>query len=1081
MIRKEYRYNLILDLGFGLVLPALLIMLFLSPLILGKGFIFYGDEEWPIFTYHSTLGFLFYAWYNGSPTSSATLFFSLLESSLITIFGTYGANHIFVFLLPFLSGPASYFSILWTLKLYKYDNYTARIASLVGSVFYLLNWQNPTMMAPLYTWAMSYTISPILLFLVLKIFKQHRIRDILFFAMVSTLGDAIPLWILAIGLFIIVSLILKLFRHDWSRSVIKSLNDTLLLVAASFIANGYFIFEATAGFLYGAGGQYAVYSSTASSVSVAQSSSVFSLFDVFVFGQSKYYFFGLNPQNWTYLNLSVPLTLIFFIIVVILYSDLFKIRKESHFYDVRIKVDTIKNIRSSPIAGLLVSLVIVLVVSLFLSKGFNPPFGQIYYLVILLSPPGVQGITRDVGPFLMISALSYSFIFGLIAAYSMSKLREAKKLFRKVVSKEVSKKVISFSIVLILLLVALFATSQESSVTLQKTYSYFSPSNIPDSISNAVKFLDSLNSTGNVMWMPTGGTYPWKDNLTLTDFGANLVRNSTSPEYIYNYLFNTNGTSLGKVLDLSDTQYLVYDANASFAFNYPVTLNEKQILSLLENQSDLRSIYSSGGIFIYKNLALPSQLYAGTPNLGNPHASPYNISFQSMGSNLFVNSPNPYTNLYESNLIKPVEVTNGAKGLSGNKTKCVNIIEYKFQKTLYDYNSSIFSLKSYSLVNGEINATFNYMIPPYLQRYTGSGQFGRQFSVGMVIYPATAGIPEYPSSDSGKFETVDSSQYQINQTNGSVSFLFPDENGSIFLYYYLGSYSDASPYYYVGTLNSNVITVDPIPFYNSTFPLTAYSVTKNITVPSFLVISKPNVTVVNGFATNMSYYAFIVYPMVLIFNKTDTDNILSMYQIHIVPKVSIPLYDGNLHILENAPSTIRLKGNQSISVYLQTPVNGTYNVTLTGNSGFYLAGYGYFKDSKELNIEINGTYILKIKAASASNLSIEASLTRRADTGNLSSIREISPVQYSARIQWNGTVLIVLPQQYSPLWKLNYGGREYVPVPLYGGSATGFVLQSPHGEISIYYSMQMPLEFGYVTSSIFVIVSAVMIVIYRRH
>lgn len=1079
-IRRNIR-NLLLDVTLGLILPVLIVMVFLSPLIFGHGFVFYGDEEWPIFYYHNSLRSLFYAWYNGSPSSSSTFFFSLLESSVISFFGTYQANHIFVFLLPFLSGPASYFSILWTLRLYGYDGYNARVASMIGSVFYVINWQNPTLITPLYTWAMSYAITPVLLFLVVRIYKEHKKKDILFFALVSALGDAIPMWIISIGIFIIISLVLELLRYDGFHVFLKYLNDTILLIVTSVLASGYFLFEAIAGFLYGAGGQYAVYSSSSSASSVAHSSSVFTLFDVFVFGQSKYYFFGLNPQNWTLLNLAIPLSLILFILIMLLnYNTVIEIQhlKKGKFksgYD-KFKA-RISMFWNSPLARLFLVFSIVLAISLFLSKGFNPPFGNVYYIALDLSPPGIQGITRDVAPFLMVAALAYSFIFSIFTLISLQELLLIIRKNGKINTKVFTKRTIAIVLVIILLATALFSTAQETSTTLQKTYSYFAPTYLPASINNSIGFIDSLNASGNIMWMPTGGTYPWKENLTLTDFGANLVENSSSPDFIYNYLFNSNGTSLGLILDLSDTQYLVYDSNASFAFNYPVTLNETQILSLLANQSNIKLVYSSGGIYIYKNLANPGILYAGTPNIGDPYASSFNSTYPVSGSNLFLNSANPYVDMYETHMILPEKIINGGVNINNIPHGYVGVVKYSFDKTLYDYNQHIFSIKNHSFSGGKINITFNYNIPHYLSSYYGNVTFGPNFSVSAALYSSGTYAPEYKPlyRDLGP-----NSQCRVNNTSGTINFVFPDENGSIVLNYYLGSFSDASPSYYVGTITEGKLSLDPIREYNLSSPISDYAPLSNATGTFLLKYSEPNVSVMDGIATSMNYTAYILFPSIMLFNKINTSTVFSNYNINLIPMTARTLPRSTAVVLKDAPKRIALQKNQSLDTYLQTPVNGTYHLKINVNGTLYIRGIGAIERNASMNLRINGVYILRIKALTPATYNISSSLNSKSEGGNLYNIRQISQVRYSASLEWNGTVLVVLPQPYSPMWNLAYQGRDYSPISLYGGSATGFVLYAPNGLISIYFKMQTPLEIGYLVSGGFAISAIALIVIYRR-
>jgi hypothetical protein len=478
---------------------------------------------------------------------------------------------------------------------------------------------------------------------------------------------------------------------------------------------------------------------------------------------------------------------------------------------------------------------------------------------------------------------------------------------------------------------------------------------------------------------------------------------------------------------------------------------------------------------------MPTKLYAGTPNVGDPYASLFNISAPIYGSDLYVNSENPYIGLYLAHLISPARIIGGTANSSRIPSKFVGLVKYELQKTFYDYNSTVLSIRNYSISGGVINVTLNYTIPGYLQKYMGSGRFGPPFSIGAVMYKSGTCIPVYPPTGAGEFEMVDSgpsSQKMADLTSGTVTFTFPDENGSIVLYYYLGSFSLASPYYYVGTFNDGVLRVNPITSLNSSLSVNEYQQTNSVLSPSFLMVSQPNVSVSDGIATEMNYTAFVAYPTTYLFNRTGTESILSHYDIHIIPMIN-ESFNG-LTMMHRAQSSINLANNDSIDLQLQTPINGTYHVTIITSGSINLAGIGNIKGSSQFNLRINGSYVLHIHSFTNSNVTMQIFQNDSFGSGKLYSVREISPVHYSASIAWNGTVLIVLPQQYSPLWVLTYNGKEYTPIPLYGGAATGYVLKSPSGNISIFFRMQTPLELGYAVSGIFAVTAAALIYIYRR-
>ncbi|MGP6221063.1 hypothetical protein [Caldiplasma sukawensis] len=1081
-MKKETIINRLIDFIFAVIVPTFIVFYFLGNLIFGRGFIFYGDTQWPIYTYHNILNPVFYAWDNGSPTSSTTLFYSLFTYTLIRVFGTYAANHLFVFLIPFLSGFFSYFSIKWTLKLYGYKGFITQIASVIGATFYLANWQDPNLITPLYTWGFSYFITPILIFLFLRILSEHKKSDMLIFAIISMIGDSVPMWILTLGLYIIILLTIKFVRRDKINSLIKSIKDTILLIMFTIIANSYFIIESVGGFLLGAGGQYAAYSSSGASISAAKTSSVLSLLDVFVFGQSKYYFFGLNPKNWSILNFALPLSVIFFIIVLIFIKIEPSIRKEEDGFTFKFKFIKTKELKSIPLVELFASLLILLIISLFLSKGFNPPFGQLYYIVLLISPPGVQGITRDVEPFLMISSLAYSFIFSIITLISLKYLLLKINVKKGTTFKRIKvKKLLPFLILFILLGTAFFATFQETSISTQVTNNRFHPIFLPSSINASVNYLNSLNPKGNIMWMPTGGTYPWKDNLTLTDFGANLVANSSTPFYLYSYLFEERGNHLGILLDLSNTQYFVYNSNASFAFNYPLEMNETQILALLKNQTDLKLIHSDGGIFIYKNLAYTNTLYAGVPNIGNLHSSLFNITKLVNGSNIFVTDQNPYLDLFYSHIIKPTYIINNTIRFSNISSECVGVYNYSYTRTDYDYNSTIFSIKNYSVSDGKLYICLKYSIPSYLKKFSGNGQFVPSFSVQAILYKSTNDLPTLQFNENNKIIFVapgPSAQKQTNSTSGLISFEIPAISGNIGVKYYLSSFQTASPVYYVGTLNDTKILVDPIEnssIMNSQLNFTNYNDEKNV---SFLVTQSPSVIITNGKAI-LNYNAYVIYPELYVFKKLNISSIFSKLNIHIIP-IYFNSTAFNLLIFEKESQQFSILKNKTMIIYLNTPVNGTFHLKINVNGNIFIKGLGNISGEKSFNISIQNSYKLDLYAMNNSSVYIEVYQKNNGNTGNLSNIEEISPVLYRANIRWNGTVLIVLPEEYSNMWTLEYDGREYSPISLYGGSATGFILVNPNGNFSISFKMQTYLEIGYIISFSFVVIAVLIIIINRR-
>ena len=1069
-------WRFIIDFVFAVIVPSVIVLYFLGNLVFGKGYVFYGDEQWPIYVYKGMLNSIFYSWSNGSPTSSSTFFYSLLVYVLIKIFGTYNANHIFVFLIPFLSGFVAYFSIKWTLRLYGYKGFIIQLSAAFGALFYTANWQDPNLITPLYTWGFSYIITPLLIFLLLKIFMEHKKSDMLIFSIVSMFGDSVPMWILTLGLFVLISMFLKLGARDRINRFLTSLKDMALLVIFTILANSYFIVQSIAGFFLGVGGQYLAYSSLSSSINAAKTSSVLNLLDVFVFGQSKYYFFGLNPKNWTIINFAVPISIIMFVLIVIFIETEPSIEKIKGEIIFKFNYSKLNGVRKIPITGLIISLLLVLFISLFLSKGFNPPLGRLYYLVLYLSPPGIKGITRDVGPFLMISSLAYSFLFSIIILFSIKHLlcnynnKRLKYSFKNMV-----KKSFPYVVLLLLLMVAILGVFQETSVNVKVTDRDFSPIFLPNSINSTVTYLNSVKPTGNVMWMPTGGAYPWKNNSVLTDFGANLVSNSSTPFYLYNYLFKENGSHIGILLDLSNTEYLVYNTNASFAFNYPVTLGSPQILSLLKNQSDLKLVKSIEGLYIFKNLVYRNNLMAGVPIIGNSKASVFNITSLVNGSDMYVTCQNPYIDLFRSNIISPEQIIKSKSNLSLIPKGSIELYKNEYQKTDYDYNTSVFSIVNYSFANGNLFLYLKYSIPHYLENMSGNGIFNPSFSVDAYLYSSQMNLPVFEENQQKIYEALGpTSQIQYNNTSGIVSFKLPDNNGNIGISYYLSEFQTASPLYYIGTLSNNKISVNPLNASLNNHSIPVFSTSGNLSNARFEKIGHP--ILIYKKRISLIYNAYILRQELYVFKNYDLNKILPSFNFYIIPTYYINSTQGKVLLIKKETSSIIIDKNTTKKIYLNTPYNGTYHLVIKVRGNIYIKGLGNISGNRSFNLLIDGMYTLDVKALETSSVYINAYLDRNKNSIVKGDIRMISPVQYCGNIAGNGTILLVFPVTYSRMWVLQYDGKEYDPISLYGGVANGYILYSPHGKFSVSFKMQEPLEIGYVISLTFVFTAAIALI-----
>ncbi|MEM3795463.1 MAG: hypothetical protein QW429_06265, partial [Thermoprotei archaeon] len=563
------------DIAVGIVLPFAATITLLYPLLARHGYIFYGDEQWSFYSNPTnTLSPSIYSWYGGAPTSSNNLILGLLTSLLLYLGGT-PANKLLTLILAALPGITAYFAIKYTFRLWDKVTLTTTIAAAVGSIFYLVNWQNPGLITPTFSWSMSYIIMPLLVYYFFRIIKYYRLKDALIFGALTAIGAPVPMWILLFivmvviyGVYELAQIAIRLGRRNimrWStarRGV--AVWATLLLSAIAF--NAYWLFEAIFGFLGGVGGQYLAYATLNSEVGTAHYLSFLHLIDTLMYGQPSYNFFGYNPQNWTVLNVFILMASA----IPILIS---RPRKEILF------------------------LFSTALVAIFLAKGFNPPWGSLYYYIIKLSPAGIIGITRDVGPWIELASVSYAFLIAIGLHTGLSKLKGKPRAVNHTsfngIGHSRKRNLITPILIIAVVGISLAASTQQTFITLgYYTYQRFAPTQLPNYYYSLQHELYSLHIKGNVMWIPTGGVYAWKNGYVLTNWGPNLYPNSSYPFYVYPYLLETNGTHIGQLLTLTDTAYLVYQSPGEpYAFNGILdNYNESYVLQRLFEQADLKLV-----------------------------------------------------------------------------------------------------------------------------------------------------------------------------------------------------------------------------------------------------------------------------------------------------------------------------------------------------------------------------------------------------------------------------------------------------------------------------------------------------------
>jgi len=1065
----------ILDIIFGVIVPSIITFYLLSPMFIKPGYIFYGDEGWVFFASPTnSLNSIIYSWYNNGPSSTASLFFQLFESFFL-LFGSYFANHAFTFFLALLPGVTAYFSIFYTLKLFDGDNLNMRrIGAFIGSIFYLVNWQNVGLIFPMLTWSMSYIIMPVLIYLMFRIFKFHRFYDILLFGAIAALGSAVPIWMLFMPVFLIIYLPFTVMGVP---NKIRKISSNILLIietlAISIIFNSYVIVQAVEGFLLRAGGQYSIYSQTGNFVAALQNLSYYHLIDVLMYGQPNFMSFGLNHQNWTPINALIPLTIILAILVSI-FNEKKNTKLAIYFF---------------VITGL----------ALFLSKGVNSPLGSIYKYVVIYSPPGLIGLTREPTSWMQMASISYSFLFA-IAGYGLFEYLHKigiKNLFGKNVkstklfitiqsngrqSKIILKKwgivrIIFVLISIFILFGAVFASYNTAQISLNSyTYQRFSPTNPPDYYYFLLAELELLHPRGNVMWLPSSSGFSWKNNYLIT-WGPNLYPESLSSSYIYPYIVQNNTTELGKILALTDTQYLVYQSSGFVGYSPGYVLN------FLNSQNDLKLIYHIGGIWLYKNLENISSVYVGSPEYGDSNISPFNFTGKLIaGGDVYTNSSNIYEEFLDLGLINYQKVLYPSKYNNSIQLELKNnessLVKYGSEPTNYMYNNTVTSLREIYLNNSEYNITINYTIPEFLYNYVlsqyGSAKFWNGFNTFIEVYPYNEnpiyGLP-YPNPINRVYQIIAPEHIYISNYSGQLVFSMPAlSNVSVYLAFYGSGFAQLSPLYYIFSIVNRSVVLNPIQYEFEPLKYRLISGTASTTITPFIFLDN-GPDIINGtLYLNESYiYPEKAYVGTDLINISQIENMKHMNIFPVIKSNATYFNKNDSFILNNFKSGSFYNGyryivmDSTIGLNASTPIFGNYILALDVYNGtLYLDGTNYNKGNYNIPIYINGTIFISAKANEKTLFSLTIKQINVQTNATISNFYEISPVEYKGYYSSDTNSLVVFSWQYSPLWVIEFNGHAYSPISLDDGLMTGFLLPQGFGHFTVNYRLQGYTELGLV-------------------
>lgn len=263
--------------------------------------------------------------------------------------------------------------------------------------------------------------------------------------------------------------------------------------------------------------------------------------------------------------------------------------------------------------GLLIA--IATIFSLFFSKGFSPPFGELFSIF--------SYVFREVYHLMFIPTFFYSVLIGFFVNefYKEKNYRKRKVPFQE--------EILLFSI--ILLFVTICAIPVLSGDFLGQIQQY----KLGNEYYYIFKSFSKDKEDYRILWLPMMQPFQYEnlsyyglDPMILFSpkptFQQQLVSGSYGEKYtalINNLLHNEITTHLGEILAFSNTKYLVFRKNMkskfwnwSFMYRYPEISEKykdnKKILNILRIQEDIVQKYSVGNITVYENKKNLPHIYA---------------------------------------------------------------------------------------------------------------------------------------------------------------------------------------------------------------------------------------------------------------------------------------------------------------------------------------------------------------------------------------------------------------------------------------------------------------------------------------
>jgi hypothetical protein len=612
--------NIMPSLLLAVVIPLVEATFILFPILSPPGFVFYGDTS-PILEPYNTL-ISSYSMLNFQSTmgpSSAFIWFPFFSLyTFISIFvGAEITSKVLVIIAAFLPATSMFVFANEFIGIMKKDHFAITkkgtlLIAFVASQVYELSFVNSSLTVPLNPWSFDYIALPLIIIGLLLYITEGKKIYLIIAGLATIISTLNPFWIeefVLIFLPLIIFNIPRILRRIGTMGILLRMSSAVLYIT---IANAFWIVPLYVQYHIG----IASYSLTNNPLSFGLlifQSRGFYLEDILFFGHATYDLFGIWHQNWSLLN-SIP--------TFFTYLPLFTRRRKSLT---------------------VMSLYVSLIIGLFLSKGANPPFGYLFYVIGNHLPFGFGEYFRNGGNiFLGVVMIPASVLIALgiydTSAYIlkyMSKLsNHLQNSSNSIHSANIISSTVSHNWMLILVvLILLSATSlplAAGTYADQSVYRQgFTATPIPNYYYQTNGFLQSQKGHFNIMWIPSGATiiHPYWKPYIITNFPQSISYRGAIPypNLSLEYLNVPNSNITENWLSLLGVRYVIVHSDM-------VGFPTNGIISHLESEG-LTIARSFGNITILEvtHPLVPSRLYI------LPETSQYNSSFPLFNGDEYVN------------------------------------------------------------------------------------------------------------------------------------------------------------------------------------------------------------------------------------------------------------------------------------------------------------------------------------------------------------------------------------------------------------------------------------------------------------